>query len=319
MSPGDAPVLSFCRPAEPYVSIGFHRAIEEIDRKACRRLGLPILRRQIGGGPVYIDRDQLFFQITVPVDSAPARVDRLYRDYLSPAVRAFRRLGVDARLRGSNDIAVGNRRLSGTGAGRIGDAVTVVGNVIFRFEHRVMIEILALPSEAMRRECCRLMRTHVSTLGAEGADRTTFARAREELTRAYGEALGSVVQTESATEAEERAIAGWEETLSTSSWLWGPRSGRWFGPRGGRQVKICAGVWVFAAHRGDLGVQMSVVDGRLERVWIHGAELNGEAERLGGALEGALAEPAAVEKRLAPFCETGRRLAELVAPGLTLH
>ena len=48
MRPGDPPALSFCRPATPYVSIGFHRAIEEIDldvvRSACgentRRLQL---------------------------------------------------------------------------------------------------------------------------------------------------------------------------------------------------------------------------------------------------------------------------------------
>ncbi len=52
------PVLSFCRPNEPYVGIGYFASLDEVDRSACRRLGLPIIRRSIGGGPAYLDADQ---------------------------------------------------------------------------------------------------------------------------------------------------------------------------------------------------------------------------------------------------------------------
>ena len=65
MDASSPPVLSLCRPAEPYVGLGYHRSLDELDLDACRRLDLPVIRRQIGGGPVYVDGEQLFFQITL--------------------------------------------------------------------------------------------------------------------------------------------------------------------------------------------------------------------------------------------------------------
>src|SRR5579859_3384054 len=90
MRPDDRPVLSFCRPASPYVCIGLHRRLSELDLVACSEMHLPVYRRQIGGGPVYCDSDQLFFQMTMPARSAPASVDRLYAELLAPAAEALR-------------------------------------------------------------------------------------------------------------------------------------------------------------------------------------------------------------------------------------
>ena len=171
IEPDAGPTLSLCRPSEAYVSIGYHRSIEEIDREFCRAEGLPVLRRRIGGGPVLIDSDQLFFGLTLPVGKAPAGVDRLYATLLEPAAAAFRALGLDARIDGMNDIAVGPRKVSGTGAGQFDEGVVVVGNVILRFDHERMARVLALPGSAMRAECLRLMRRHVSSLEDEGLAR----------------------------------------------------------------------------------------------------------------------------------------------------
>jgi dimethylglycine catabolism B len=51
---GAPPTLSFVRPAAAYVSIGYHRrSARSIWRHAGR--ALPVIRRMIGGGPVYLD------------------------------------------------------------------------------------------------------------------------------------------------------------------------------------------------------------------------------------------------------------------------
>ena len=238
MPPGATPTLSFCRPIEPYVGLGYHRSLAEIDLEACRRLGLPVIRRRIGGGPVYLDRDQLFFQITLPADRAPARVDRLYERCLEPAVAAFRSLGLAARRNGANDLSVDDRKVSGTGAGRIGDGVTVVGNVISRFPHERMIEILALPNERSRRECLRLMRRHVSCLEAENLGAVGFDEARQALVEAYGRAFGEPLES-SLTEAEEEAVSEWSDRFQDSAWLDGPSPP----PPRPRRIKISADAW----------------------------------------------------------------------------
>jgi lipoate-protein ligase A len=311
-----APTLSFCRSATPYVCIGFHRALDEVDLTACGNLGLPVIRRQLGGGPVYIDSDQLFFQLTLPAAQAPARIDRLYQRFLGPAVTAFRALGLDAELRGVNDIAVGERKISGTGAGQLGEAVTVVGNVIFRFPHRRMAAILALP-RAARAEYEILMERYVSSLAGEGLPAVDETAAKRALVDAYGSALELTPRPGSLTAAEEAAIGEWDARLTDGKWLAGrPPAG---GPKPLRQVKINTDVWLVIAGADDLEVQATVVGREFVQASVRSPRLNGDGTALARALVGTAAHEAAIRACLEPFGTSGRRLAELLGPGLTLQ
>lgn len=250
MRPTDRPVLSFCRPAGPYVCIGLHRRLSELDLVACRDMGLPVFRRQIGGGPVYCDSDQLFFQVTLPAKSAPASIERLYKELLEPVAQALRMLGLDARLECINEIVVEDRKLSGTGAGRIGEAVTVVGNVIFRFPHELMARVMALP-EGARAEFLRLMRRYVSSLEAEGLASITVEETTAALAEAFARALGVRLATDEPTTAEVRAMQVWERRFAHHGWLSGPE------PRTSaeRIVKVRAGVWLVVADDGSFEVR----------------------------------------------------------------
>ncbi len=234
------PTLSFCRPGRPYVCIGFHRRLSELDLDACAEMGLPILRRQIGGGPVYCDSDQLFFQLTLPAMAAPASVDRLYSELLAPAVSALRALGLDARLECVNEIVVEDRKLSGTGAGRIGEAVTVVGNIIFRFPHEVMSRVLALPDDSVRAEFLRLLRRYVSSLEDEGLPDVTVEAVVTALVEAFARALGRSPVADEPTRVEQRAIESWERRFDDVSWLRGPSQM----PVAASKIKVRAGVWI---------------------------------------------------------------------------
>jgi lipoate-protein ligase A len=250
MRPDDVPVLSFCRPADPYVCIGFHRRLDELDLDACSDMGFPVFRRQIGGGPVYCDSDQLFFQVTMPAGRAPASVDRLYQEWLGPATHAWRNLGVHARLESVNEIVVEDRKLSGTGAGRIGDAVTVVGNVIFRFPHAVMARVMALP-EGARREYLRLMRRHVSSLELEGVPNVTVDKATAALVSAFAQAFGLTPVVDEPSRAELRAMETWERRFSHDTWLRGPEPKA----NASRTVKVRAGVWLVVDEDGSFEVR----------------------------------------------------------------
>lgn len=256
MRPTDRPVLSFCRPAGPYVCIGLHRRLSELDLAACSEMGLSVFRRQIGGGPVYCDSDQLFFQVTLPARSAPASVELLYKELLEPAAQALRRLGLDARLECVNEIVVGDRKLSGTGAGRIGDAVTVVGNVIFRFPHDRMARVLALPDGA-RAEFLHLMRRYVSSLEAEGFASVTVEAATAALVDSFADAFGMRAISDEPTAAEVRAMGVWERRFSHEGWLHGPEPR----PAAERTVKVRAGVWLVVADDGSFDVRREVEEG----------------------------------------------------------
>ena len=45
VSEGEPPTLSFVTPSSPYVSVGYHRRLDEIDFEGCRARGLPVFRR----------------------------------------------------------------------------------------------------------------------------------------------------------------------------------------------------------------------------------------------------------------------------------
>jgi lipoate---protein ligase len=310
MSPGDDPVLSFCRPSEPYVCVGYHRSLDELDLDACKRMGLPVMRRQIGGGPVYLDSDQLFFQLTLPTDAAPAGVHRLYEQLLEPAAKALRWLGVRAQVASTNDIVANGRKVSGTGAGQIGDGVVVVGNVMFAFPHERMAAVLRLPDEDMRCECLRLMRAHVGAL-----PRLREGSIKSALRRAYATALRRLAVPDATRSREDGAIAHWERQLSDLAWIVGPS----LPPMAGRQVKVCAGVWVYDRADEELRVRTTVERGRVISAHIDAPSLNGQATALARALVGVAAEHGALRARLEEFGDDGLQVLHALEPGLMVR
>lgn len=312
MDPDAVPTLSLCSPGESYVSIGYHRRLEEIDGEACRAEGLPVLRRRIGGGPVLIESDQLFFQITMPLRRAPAGVDRLYALLLEPAAAALRSLGMDARVDGLNDLAVGDRKVSGTGAGQIGEAVTVVGNVIFDFSHERMGRVLALPDRAMREEVLRLMRCHVSSLAAEGLDHVTVGDAVCALREAYADALGLAPVSAPLTARELAAIGHWEERFVDPEWTRGPQQPA----LSGRRVKVRSDVFVVSGEQSGVRVLASVVGDRVTRAKVSAAHLNGSARALEDVLVGSRLDRPELAARLSAFGAEGEHVLQAMLPAL---
>lgn len=309
VSAGAPPTLSFVRPSEPYVCLGYHRRLDEVDTDYCAAEGLPILRRMVGGGPVYLDDGQLFFQICLPASSVSPARQAAIRDLLMPALSAYRAAGVEAELDENLEICVGKAKICGHGAGQVENSVVVCGNLIERFDHARAASVLRLPNPTMRTEVLRLMRRFVR---ATPADPETFKRAAVE---AYAAALGLTAESGDLTHDERTALAELDEQFTSESWIAGPQ-GR--PPRPVREVKVRAGVWVFAAEHEDTGVVASVVGGSVERARFRTATPYDGIRAAEAALAGVtLIRAPAV---LAGFGSTGRRLAAAfaMADGKTL-
>ena len=294
--------LSFTRPSHPYVCVGYHRDLAEVDRDYCRRHGLPVYRRMVGGGPVYLDAGQLFFQITLPAAAvSPSRVEAL-RVLLGPAVTAFQAVGVDARLDDDGEICVRDRKICGHGAGQIEDAVVVCGNLIERFDHERAAGVLALPDDEQRAQTLDLMRRYVS---ATPVDPERF---RAAMTAAYAAALGLAPASGNLTGSERAHLAGLDERFGSEEWLAGPARPPVARPR---QVKVRAGVWTFAAASGQAQVIASVVRDVVTAARLRAPGLNGAAVAAQRAVTGV--PLAHVPDALADFGEPGRQLAAAFA------
>ena len=301
------PTLSFTRPDAPYVCLGYHRRIDEVDRDYCLANGLPLLRRMVGGGPVYLDADQLFFQICLPAGAVPASSRQALRVLLEPAVTAFRAVGVPAVLDDDLEICAGDSKICGHGAARIEEAVVVCGNLIERFDHERAARVLAFADPCQRDQTLALMRRFVSPTAAEPA---AFQAA---MISAYASALGLAPRAGDLNGAERRALGDLDERFTSDAWLAGPArpAAARAGEPSARQVKVRAGVWTLGASYDGAQVAAGIVRGTVDQVRLQDRGLNGSTDRAERALTGLPLQ--SVARVLAGFGDPGRRLAAAFA------
>ena len=237
--------LVVCRPREPYVCLGLHDDLEqEVDREFCREAGLPLLRRETGGGVVYLDERQVFYQLVLRRDDPllPGRRTRFFERFLRPAVAAYQRLGVPARIRPPADLEAGGRKCSGNAGGDIGAGVAFVGNVLLDFDRVTMSRVLRVPDDAFRQTYLEAMQRHLTTAAEwrpDPVDSCAVARLlAEEFEREFAAELGALNRRDPDQELLAAAAEA-RQRLTAPEWLAAPgrRSAR-------RRVKVAEGVYI---------------------------------------------------------------------------
>ena len=208
-------------PSDPYVCAGFHQDLEkEVDLDFCRRTGLPVYRREVGGGAVYLDRGQLFTQWIFHGSRLPADLDSRFQLFIKPLVATYRAVGIEAYHRPINDIHVGGRKIGGTGAAEMGGANVVVGSLMFTFDKKTMARVLKVPSEKMRDKIFESLEHYMTTM----ADLVDPLPDRKGVTDLYVrkcvEALGTEISAGVWTPAEEAMAAEWDARFLSEEWLY---------------------------------------------------------------------------------------------------
>ncbi|MGD8322619.1 MAG: lipoate protein ligase C-terminal domain-containing protein [Gemmatimonadota bacterium] len=220
MGPDTPDTILLAAPSEPYVSLGFHQdADREVDLARCRGLGLPVIRREVGGGAVYLDGNQLFCQWIFQQGRLSAVLDDRFALYVRPLVDTYRALGIEAEYRPINDIHVGGRKIGGTGAALIGAADVVVGSLMFDFDIDLMARVLRVPSEKFRDKVHQSLRDYMTTMRRELGTPPD----RDQVVDAYVEecarTLGRDVEPGSLTRVEEDMARDLDRRFASEEWL----------------------------------------------------------------------------------------------------
>lgn len=264
----DAATLITVSPDRPYVCVGYHQAAtREIDREYCEREGIPVGRRRVGGGAVYLDHDQIFWHLILP--GLQTAVEELYARFLVAPVRTYRWFGIEAWHRPVNDLLVGSRKIGGTGAGTIGAATVLVGSILMDFDSRAMARVLRVPSEKFRDKMVDGLKDYMTTVRRElGAG----APARDEITRVlveeFARVLGEDVVSGELSDGERQALERDRRLLFDSAFVY--RSEGWIKPG----VKIRDGVRLLeGVHKAAGGLVRLIVrecDGRVDDALVSG-------------------------------------------------
>ena len=273
----------------PYVCVGYHQhAAVEVDLDRCRERGIPVTRREVGGGAVLLDADQVFVQWVFHPRSLPAGLEAQFDRFARPLVAAYRSLGIEAYLRPINDIHVDGRKIGGTGAAQIGDARVLVGSLMFDFDRRLMADVLRVPSEKMRDKVVESLEAYMTTmaeqLGSRPDRNAVVGRYLEAVAAELGREVGSGVLS-----ADEEAIAeALDAEFASDDWVHRPMPVRAPGVKIHEDVRVAE-----AAHKAPGGLIRATVrfrSGTVDAVSLSGdftilpAEALGDLER---ALEGS--------------------------------
>jgi lipoate-protein ligase A len=237
MKPDDDPVLSIVNPETPYVCVGQHQEIgKEVDEAFCRAEGLPIIRRHVGGGAVFLDHNQMFIHFIYPRAKAPEFAVNLYPMFIEPMVAAYKELGVNAEYRPVNDVQVAGRKIGGTGAASIGGATLFVSSFMFDFDTATMARCLKVPSEKFRDKLKSTLDDYMTTMTKELDEVPSRDLVKAVFLKHCEAILGVEVVEDKPTAAEMEAIEAQDAALSDDDWTY--RQGRKLVELG---VKISAG------------------------------------------------------------------------------
>jgi lipoate-protein ligase A len=316
--------LILLAPAEPYFCIGYHQdAEQEVDLAYCREKGIPVFRREVGGGAVYLDGQQVFYQLVIHKDNPLVPRDRIkfYQKLLAPVVQTYKDLGVEVRYKPVNDIiTVAGQKISGNGAADIGDYTILVGNLIADFDYETMVRVLRVPDDKFRDKVFKSLHENLTTLDRELGRVPAWETMTGALARNFETILGPLSPA-TLPEAVGDRVAQLARTHTTEEWLRKPGK-RWREGRSGeeRRVRIAEGVEVAQrVHKAPGGLIRATVEtqqGRIVAVGLSGDFFFYPAEKLAD-LEQALAGSELAEAK--GTIEAYYQAQGIESPGVTPH
>jgi lipoate-protein ligase A len=260
--------LALTSSIEPYVCVGFSQGIPvEVDSEYCRKHDIGVFRREIGGGTVFIDRDQLLIQLVLRRDreDVPAGQSNLFRRFLGPVQEAYKSLGMDAGFRPINDLLVGGKKVSGTGGGEIGDCNVVATNILLDFDFEKMAGALRCPSEEFRNAVRRMMEENLTTVKKETGSIPPLPAIRKTVRERYEALLGPLETAELPYQVESEMERIRVELFHR----------RWVSDRGAkkawREVKVRGGCYVAQVPYAGMEVLLEVNEEKITAASVVGA------------------------------------------------
>ncbi len=255
--------------AQPYVCIGFHQDLEkEVDLEYCHSHGLPVLRREVGGGAVYLDDGQVFTQWIFHRGRLPEVLEERYDLYIRPLVETYQELGINAYHRPVNDIHVEGKKIGGTGAAQMGQAEVVVGSLMYSFDKATMARVLKVPSEKMRDKIFESLEQYMTTMSEQLSQTPDYQAVKELYVQKCSEALGLEIVPGEWTDEEEALAMELDERFASNEWLYQRGGLREVGIKIHQDVRVVE--TAFKTPGGLIRITARLREGRVDDLVISG-------------------------------------------------
>ncbi len=206
-----APVARTWMASAPTVVVGSSSSIdEEVDRAACDRFGVGIVRRPSGGLTVVLGPGCVMWSVIIPLTGPQPPIERIHAALLDPLCKALRDTGQPVVRRGSSDLAIetadGDRKVSGNALRIRRGGILYHGTLLDTFDLDIVGAVLRHPP---REPDYRGRRSHRAFLANLGIGRAAIDAAVRQAYRA---------ETTPVTWPRERVKALLGERYDSAEW-----------------------------------------------------------------------------------------------------
>ena len=202
------------------VSIGYFQASSAVaNLDACRRDGVPVVRRVSGGGAIYTDDKQLVYALVyAPPEPMTAREG--FGMVCMAIVRALEVLGVaDANASGVNDVLVGNAKVSGNAQAIRRGVHLIHGTVLVNADLDAMFTYLRPQPQKLKTQDLDLPEARVTTLATILGYCPSMADVKKAVAGELAASIGRLLEVGALASGEEEMAQTLEaERYTTDEW-----------------------------------------------------------------------------------------------------
>jgi lipoate-protein ligase A len=215
--------IFFWRVKNPCIYLGYHQlAKSELKMETCKKLGIPVVRRILGGGCSYCDKNQLLYSITINEDHPRISnfMEGAYKYILSGVVKGFQNVGLknvhfNDKL---NAIIVNGKKISGNAGFNGGKAIMINGSFILDFDYEAMSKVLIdplknLPGSPKKPE------DGLTSIRRELGRRISIGEAKFALKKGFEEALDIKLVNGTFTKEELQMASNLKQKYLTDEWI----------------------------------------------------------------------------------------------------
>lgn len=147
---------------EPSIIIGRNQnTLEEINYKYVEENGIHVVRRISGGGAVYHDKGNLNFSFMT--DYSIESLNN-FKKFTAPVIKVLNQMGVEAELKGRNDIVVQDRKISGNAQFSSGKRMFSHGTLLFDSELGEVANALNVKMSKIKSKGHKSVRSRVANI-----------------------------------------------------------------------------------------------------------------------------------------------------------
>jgi len=147
---------------KPSIIIGRNQnTLEEINQEYIDKKGIEVVRRISGGGAVYHDLGNLNFSFITNHDGKSISN---FKKFTEPVIRVLNEMGVEAELKGRNDLLVDGKKISGTAQFSTGRRMISHGTLLFDTDMSEVGKALHVKMSKIQSKGHKSVRSRVSNI-----------------------------------------------------------------------------------------------------------------------------------------------------------